>query len=275
MHTLVYQNHKGKDIDLLHGDLHVLNIDDLFASQYEPVNQSGCIYSFSADIKRINLKLEIDGQWKSTIDELIDITTQDIRFCKKGRLIFDGHQYLPCYITTTGLQNVYFKGVYVDCEIEVITDQPYWISEKLYSYYRTEGTSVATKRYPHSYPYQYGAIRGIGEIYNLQFYPAHYRMVIYGPVINPSIIIGDINYQVWTTLSSNEFLVIDYTGEHTRTIIQYHRDGTTSNCFNKRNKESNIFAKISTGKNKVIWSGDFSFDISLINERTVPKWISS
>lgn len=56
-------------------------------------------------------------------------------------------------------------------------------------------------------------------------------------------------------------------------IVKTAQDGTQTNLFNDRNKESYIFEKIQPGVNSVTWDGSFNFSVTILEERSEPKWI--
>ena len=77
-------------------------------------------------------------------------------------------------------------------------------------------------------------------------------------------------YQVDCEVGEGEYLTVDST---TKKIFVTKNDGTIVNCFNSRNKNSYIFEKIPSGNNAVTWSGEYGFDVILMEERSEPKWI--
>lgn len=56
------------------------------------------------------------------------------------------------------------------------------------------------------------------------------------------------------------------------TITLVKADGTQENMFRYRDKQSDVFEKISPGNHRVMWNGSFDFDLSGIHERGEPKW---
>ena len=69
---------------------------------------------------------------------------------------------------------------------------------------------------------------------------------------------------------SGEFLIIN---SKTRKIRRRLVNGTYVNEFNNRERSSNIFEKIATGVNSVIFDEINGFEITLFLERSEPKWI--
>ena len=50
------------------------------------------------------------------------------------------------------------------------------------------------------------------------------------------------------------------------------RQDTTISKFSDRNRDDYIFEKIPSGSNDVSWDGAFGFDVTLLEERSEPKW---
>ena len=101
-----------------------------------------------------------------------------------------------------------------------------------------------------------------------------FKMIIYGPCINPLIRIAGHVYELRTTLYDGEYAVIDSSTRYAkdRKIIKVKADGTEENLFNSKNNESSIWEKIPAGLSIVSWNGAFGFDIILFNERGTPRW---
>ena len=106
-------------------------------------------------------------------------------------------------------------------------------------------------------------------INNTNFVASNFKLRIYGACINPAIIIGDHTYKVNCTVNAGEYLTIDST---TKKIYVTGTDGTVTNVFSQRDRESYIFEKIPVGMVTVAWGGGYGFDLILLEERSEPKW---
>ena len=53
-------------------------------------------------------------------------------------------------------------------------------------------------------------------------------MVIYGPCVNPKVLMNGYPYEVLTTLEKNEYLIINSSEQ---TIMKYLSNGTIANLF--------------------------------------------
>ena len=84
-----------------------------------------------------------------------------------------------------------------------------------------------------------------------------------------SVYIAGHAYTVNCDAETGEYITIDSVA---KTITKTAKDGTITNIFNLRGRESYIFEKIPTGEISVSWDGDFDIDIILLEERSEPKW---
>ena len=96
------------------------------------------------------------------------------------------------------------------------------------------------------------------------------KLIIYGEVTDPSVTIAGHIYSVTGHVDADEYLVID---SRTKTITKVESDGDRVNWFQYRNKLNYVFQKIPSGENNVLWDGTFSFNVTLYEERSEPKWI--
>ena len=118
-------------------------------------------------------------------------------------------------------------------------------------------------------PFDFVRTYGRMVVDNPAFTASNFVMTIYGYVNDPSVIIGGHTYSVEATVYDGERLVID---SKKGTVIKIGRFGEETNLYNSRNKVQSVFEKIPAGVTPFNWSGGFGIDITLIDERSVPKW---
>ena len=94
-------------------------------------------------------------------------------------------------------------------------------------------------------------------------------MIIYGPCTNPRITISNHVYQIFDTLSANEYIEID---SRNSTVKKYLANGTVQNIFYKKGNSNSVFELIPAGDILVSWNGEFGFDITVYKERSVPEY---
>lgn len=220
--------------------------------------------------KKITLQVYADtkAEFDEMLDRLNEITDIDIIEQKPGKL-WVGDYYLECFITELDPKDYddIFYTVDVDATIEAFT--PYWINKSTYTFHSYGITSNYNKRYPGRYPYRYANGLTSNYLVNPNYTPSNFQMIIYGPIVNPQITVGINTYLVNIVLEEGEYLLID---SRNKTITKFLKNGEKVNAYHNRQKGKEFFEKIRTGRQMVQWTGKFDFDITVIEERSIPKW---
>ena len=98
-------------------------------------------------------------------------------------------------------------------------------------------------------------------------FESDFRIIVYGPVVNPRIQINGHPYQVNDTLLVGEYMVID---SRNNTITKY-TGSQAINLFDFRDKAYSVFQPIPGGTLRLNWTGLFGFDLTLFEERSEPR----
>ncbi|KLN86075.1 tail fiber protein [Bifidobacterium bifidum] len=86
--------------------------------------------------------------------------------------------------------------------------------------------------YPHDYPHDYGGMSILDTVANTSGMPQPIRLTIFGPCVNPYVIIGPNRYEVDATIPASSRLEIDGTAD-ARTVIMISDTGLRTNLFAK------------------------------------------
>lgn len=251
---------------------------DLFSGDYDDVEENDHVQDFERKITDKELQIEINapkGGLPQAIDRLNEIAEKDIINVTPGKL-YVGKSYLKCWLVGTSIDRWVNDLDSVSNEITVRSDYPYWITEEKYSFLKQEQSGAVSPwlEFPYEFPYEYAKVRNIQYIQNSNYTASGFRMIIYGPCINPLVRIAGHVYELRTTLYDGEYAIIDSSTRYSkdRKIVKVKADGTQEDIFSSRNTESEIWQKIPPGRSIVSWSGAFGFDIILFNERGTPRW---
>lgn len=103
------------------------------------------------------------------------------------------------------------------------------------------------------------------------------RLVLYGPCVNPYVIVGGNRYAVDVTLSEGERVEVD---GRDKTITKVTADGTCINCFGKGVRTggegggSYVFERlpVSQWPISVSWDNSFGLDLAWYEEEGEPPW---
>ena len=277
--TVTYYNHNGSFITMNDGNYYV-SVNDLrnFTWEYLATNRPsgfGGRVTFSRPVQEKTITVGIRGRTASEFDAnaaaLMALTEQDIISNKPGKLYL-GDQYLTCYLAVSSAVSVYSRrGNFVMKELKIVVTEPFWHTESLYQFLVGAPEAVADpKRYDLRYPYRYIATSSSGTITNLHYADCPMIITVYGAATNPSITIGGNIYSVTASVSAGQRIVIN---QINRTIVSMAADGSTTNLFDYRDKDNDIFTSLSPGTQTVVYDGAFSFDIIAIQQRSEPTWI--
>lgn len=275
---IFYENSYGEKISLDEWPVVIEDIEDLFGSEwkYEATenknrNSSKVNRFYRANVtKKINLQVFADSEeeFYETMDRLNDITDVDIMSGSPGKLWY-GDYYLTCYMTESQPKDYEDIFYAIDIESTITSFYPFWISKHTYDFHSYETTSRNNKRYTGKYPYRYANGLKSNYIINPHFTNANFQMIIYGPVVNPQVIVGGTPYLVNIVLEEGEYLVID---SRTETVTKVMNNGQRVNAYHNRQKGRNFFKKIPPGRQTISWTGKFEFDLIIYEERGEPRW---
>lgn len=230
------------------------------------------VYGFTKESLSYKLILTFRGDLedrKKLLDEIGETFEEDVAKISPGKFYF-GKYYIKGYVIASVTSPSELQNYWSQKEIEIFCPYPFWVEEEKVSFIKySEQGSNRFLDFPYGFPYDYTSMqKGFSKLRNEHYASAHFHMTIYGPTVNPIIIIGGHTYAVNTTVEENEYLEID---SRNRTAIRTLVDGTKVNEFNNRGQR--MFERIPPGELTVNWSGEFGFDITLYYERSEPKWI--
>lgn len=256
-----YQNSKGDILNLMKAPFRTVEADWFDADWTE--SSSG--YEKTIDIDVFGNR----EQFAANMEHLYSIIAVDAEEGAYGRL-YVNDTFLRCRIQASKKSN--WKGyVYSEVELTFIAPELAWVKEEKNTFFsQAEGTAADGLDFPFDFPFDFADTRKGSATWEIDHVTASdFRMIVYGPCVNPRILINDQAYEVFTTLESNEYLIID---SRDYTVYKYLANGTVQNLFDNRGLEQSVFEKIPSGLLRINWSGDFGFDLTLFLERREARW---
>lgn len=274
---IVYTNHLNEKIVL--GEMpYFANYSDLRDYSWDYTETNSRILSFNKKIKKYKLpvvimcKTEEEGFQKR--NALFEVMEKDVLAKQYGTLKI-GDYKLQCYVTENKKKDFLDSMKHMVVTLSIVTDRPYWTKEKTYVFNTSglvngETSNTAFLDFSYDFPYDFSNSLDMLEFSNGNFVQTAFRLVIYGACTNPRVIINGHAYEVFTKVEKGQVLVID---SIEKTVQLITAKGEVVNQFSLRNKDSYIFKKIPAGDCSLARSDDFRFDLTLIEERSEPKWI--
>lgn len=201
------------------------------------------------------------------LEALHDDFELDVRNLTPGRLIWNDY-YIECYATESSTKPDDSKML-VDNTVSFYCPYPFWIKEETRSFHARSGETEAFLDYPYEYPYDYYSGGSGSTIWPTDFpFKSDFCMTIYGPAVNPRILISGHTYQILDTLVASEYVVIN---SKLGTVVKTTASGQKVNAFDLRNKEESVFEQLPPRSLVISWPGTFGFDLTLYEERSEPR----
>lgn len=270
LEKIKYINHMNETLDFGREKLFV-NENDLRDFAWSISSKNNKISGFKKGIvsKTIPVVIICDSEEEGIRirNNLFECAEKDVLKMQYGKIII-GDYHMKCYITGSKKSDYLISKRHMMVSLTISTDLPSWIKERTTIFGHGKGTEGKNLDLNNDFPYDYTSNLLGKSLNNTGFVESNFKMTIYGVCENPEVVIAGHSYQVNVSIAQNEYLTID---SIEKTIVLTHEDGTTENCFNLRNKGSYVFEKIPSGISGVS-SGYFRFDVTLLEERSEPKW---
>ena len=207
-----------------------------------------------------------------TADELRRVADADVMARTPGTFVAQKEWKQRGYILASDVDDIHYGRLSTGLKIALL-DGAWWrLVIKTFMMDTSGGGEYLD--YPHDYAFDY-QISTSAIITPSVLTPSDVYLVVYGPVVNPYIIVGGNRYQVNVSVPSGGYLVVD---GREKTIMLTLADGTVQNVFSSGVRGSGagggsyIFEKIPAGTSEVTYDGSFGFDLGWYEEEGEPPW---
>lgn len=202
----------------------------------------------------------------NTLDELFNA---DVMNETPGKLYVDD-VYCPCYIVSMTPDAIKKPEAKQAITLKIRVLNPTWIKEETFSFSASDQRTITGLfKLPISFPFSWSKSLASSYITNGYFKPARAVITIYGPASSPSFSIDNHMYKINGDLLDHERFVID---QIEKTVVKITTTGSYVNAFAMREKSSSVFEPIPVGRFAVQYYSNFSLQIVLKHERTMPIW---
>ena len=268
----IFENHLGQRFEGLPNGVY-LNYSDLRNYSWSFETISNRISRFYRSITNRKIPLVVycksGDEAVSVMNRLHELAEADIVAKIPGK-IFVGDYYTSGYITASVKSNYQIRRKYCKIELTLTSDDPSWYLERSHTFFPdTESGFVGGFDYPFDYPYDYALSMNGRKIVCDSVGSSEFRLRIYGEATDPAVVVSGHTYKINGTISKGESLLID---SLTKTITLTTASGKKINWFDKRGRDEYIFEPIPAGQSTVTWSGEFGFDLTVVEKRSEPKW---
>ena len=267
-----YVNNRGQTLTF--GEWGIFaNYNDLRDYEWKYDTSDDIISNFHRGVTQKTLPTIFVGRYgqecREARNKAFEIVEHDVIDDKKGRL-YIGDYYLNCWIYAMSNSNYLENERVLQTSMKIVTDDPVWRTEKTLQFGVTEIDETYGVEFAFDFPFDFQkAIFAKNSVGNDFVFGADFVLTFYGACSSPSVEINNHTYAMNCKIPAGEKIVID---SQKKTINKIGIDGGTLNYFGKRYKKESIFERIPYGEQKLSWSGDFPFDLTLIGSRSEPVW---
>ena len=272
LEQLKYKNHLNEVLDFGKAGIFV-DTNDLHDYEWAVTTKNEKIAALTRTVSErqlpVKISCETEEEGIALRNRLFEIAEKDVLAMQHGQIIC-GDYYFKCFVTKS--KKTYYQPSkrIMEVSLTLTTDFPYWVKETKTAFSILTATFARNLDFPHDYPFEYHSNLQNQPVTNTGFAASNFKLIIYGPCVNPTISLAGHTYKVNCTVEEGEYLTID---SASKKIYITGITGTITNKFNSRSRDSYVFEKIPPGNHTVAWEGSFGFDVILLEERSEPKWI--
>lgn len=278
--TIIYENHKGERAIFGGGSKSLHYFEHELRNAQWSYTQSGSRTSFYKDNCELSFPVgiaaETEEEGLSLRNELARIAEKDVVAGTPGKIIIGG-SYLSCFIFDRTPSQYHFSDRFLEYDQKLVTSNPYWITEHVYSFPKTSASSTNDQAvaYPYNYPYNYGAGKAQRSVItNESLMPCDLRLRIFGPAYSPSIVIAGNTYRVDASVPAFGRIEID---SRTGSVLMIDPYGNETNAYNLRQTGGEgsgtyIFERVPSGQSSIGSNSTFGYELTLFERSSEPEW---
>lgn len=276
-HSVAYTSghSRGDAIDLYSRDAWIGALGELrrVSWDYELSNRD----VMGANAPAVERSAQLTCTKPALLDAMRDAFDADIRAHTPGTLTVNGEWSQSCYVVASEPADDVSPSM-VRTKLTFVLLDGMWRHElPVVSCTISHGTDGGDLDLPTDMPFDLSSPRISSSVDNPCGYAIPWRMVIYGPVSNPRVSIGGNDIMVDTMVPDGGYLTIDVLQ---RTVTLTAANGDQTNAFASAHRGSGqgsgeyVFEPLPAGSSVIEWDGSFGFDLTPIEERSSPSWLT-
>lgn len=269
---LTYTNHRGESIGIGGSGIRHLMETDAFdhAWGWEAVG-SGIVTGIRP--REILLPIGMLGGTLAERTRSFGVLEADAASGRLGELSFNGY-ILRCCPVASALGAWWFEDGIEERGVTMVAPVPLWCRETVHEFPAIAAPSDVWLDFEYDLPID--TMRsGIGRSMAVaSIGPARWKWVVYGPAVDPYVIIGGNRHEVDVTVPAGSRLELD---TRSRTIMVISRSGGRESVFGNRlrggaGSGTYAFEPLPRGLIGISADDALSFDIVVYDERMEPAW---
>ncbi len=275
--SLKYVNHKKETIVWGEGSPYHYQDVEFHDWEYDYDVQMNEVVHMEPLAREFSMKSLVSRGTLEARNRMFEVLGADPAANVDGTLEAAGGWRLRCRVCRSEKDRWWADEAYMRDDLTFVAANPVWTRESLTSFGIVEDEDEQAeegKGYPYGFPYDYRTSRRTANTVTSEFGECDFLLRVYGPCIDPYVIVGGNRHECAVSLAAGQKLEID-TRAKSATVV--YEGGATSNAYpllvtGSVDSGHYPFRKARAGENAVSWPGTFAFDIVLYDERSEPAW---
>lgn len=272
---LTYTNHQGRSVTIGEGPLHWL-ASDITDHEWDYEVDGQRVWGLRLAARAFEVSVGMMGGSLSARTELYRTMEADAVNARPGRLSWRGFELEVLPVKTT-LDKWWFDDGIEERTVTLLAPRPMWCRDTLHHFGLPASSDLQSPDldYPYDFAHDWAAQSATDRALEVStMADSEFRLVVWGPAVNPRVTIAGNRYEVGVTVPSGSRLELD---TRDRTIQVIDGSGSVTNCYALRTRGVRgggqyAFQPLPRGHLSVLCDGTFAFDVVVHDERTEPAW---
>lgn len=277
---IAYVNHLGERIDLGPASAYHYKKHGLFDAELSYDVENGCVGNVRREPREyelpIVLEAETDGEGLAARERMQAALDADMLSGERGCVEVGGYRLRAMPVRTSS-DRWWISDRLLETTVTLLADDPVWTRERQWQWVpdRSPEAQAGSLDHPHDHPFDYSPNPAVREIELDAMGPCPWRIVVYGPAVDPYVVIGGNRYQVDVSVPDGGLLIAD---SRDLSITVRDVDGNETDAFDARIRGAEgsgeyMWAPLQPGASAVSWSNAFGWDLVAYIERSAPPCI--
>ena len=208
--TLTYTNHLGDTVTLGAPGGHVhYGETDLFGHKWSYEHDGQRVWGMSLDAREVTLPVCELGGSLAEREGVYRTLEADAEEGARGTLSYHGWE-LGVIPIASSLDQWWWDDGVEERSVTLLVPRPLWTRDETVTYQiaRADGTTQPGSDYPRDYPWEY-ARPSLAHVAVVDAGSAEWRWVVYGPAVDPWVVIEGNRHEVDVTVPSGSRLELD------------------------------------------------------------------
>lgn len=274
---IAYVNHLGERVDLGPAEEYHYKRHGLYDAELAYDAESGYVGALRREPREYELPVAIEAKSEeaglAARERLHAVLDADMLSGSPGRVEVGGYA-MRAVPVRVARDHWWISDMLLEATVTLLAEDPVWTRELRWEWVpdRSPEAQAGSLDYPMGYPRDYSPNPAVREVDVDAPGPCPWRITVYGPAVDPYVVIGGNRHQVLASVPDGGLLVAD---SRDLSIVVRDVDGNETDAFDARIRGAegsgeDMWAPLQPGTSAVSWSNAFGWDLAAYVERSAP-----